>query len=441
MTVSRHTPHPSNRQRARLARLHPSLLSVSVLTGLLAATHATGAVDASPVRVVVDTPRHGERVENRVDQAPVRGAAVAEGERPADFDVMIVIDVSRSTRNASGVDIDGDGEVGVNPHDELMPPGLYDPEVVSTDPDDTILHAEAAAAKALLASLDPRRVRVGLITFGGEVDPRTFERRSLDQADAWLEVPLTPDYAQVDRAVDGIVARGPSGATNFAAGIRLAITELSALPGGRSQPRANAKKVILFLTDGVPSFPIGRADRQDPGDVEAAISAAKLAQVAGITVNTYALGPQALSFPQAVTEMARVSLGVYTPVQNPGDIVALLQGVSFANIEDVVFTNLTTGDFSTDVRLNPDGTFYGFVPVREGTNTVRVTALASDGSKGSVTFDLEFAKAGLTDKEMALELERIRNMNKELMLLRERKRIEEFRNRERKEIEIEIEGR
>ena len=54
----------------------------------------------------------------------------------------------------------------------------------------------------------------------------------------------------------------------------------------------------------------------------------------------------------------------------------LRQGVSFANVEDVVFTNLSTGDFSTDVRLNPDGSFQGYVPVREGMNRVRVNALA-----------------------------------------------------------------
>jgi hypothetical protein len=411
----------------------------ALLVLLLPWTAAAQGAERSPVQVVIETPTPGERIENRVDQAPVRGTAAAAGERPTQFDVMIAIDVSESTRQAAGTDVDGDGEVGVNPHLELMPPGLYADDVFSTDPDDTILAAEADAARALIRSLDPKRVRVGILTFGGIVDPATNQRRSLDQQDAWLEVPLTDDYTQLDRAIDMVVARGPRGATNYAAGVRLAITELSALPGGRSRPRPDAKKVILFLTDGVPTFPIGRADQSDPGDVEAAISAAKLAQVAGVTINTYALGPQALAYPKAVTEMARVSLGTYTPVQNPGDIVALLQGVSFANIEDVVFTNLTTGDFSSDVRLNPDGSFYGFVPVREGLNKVRVTALATDGSRGSVTFDLEFAKAGLSDREMALELERIRRMNKELLLLRERKRIEEFRNHERKELEIEVE--
>jgi hypothetical protein len=392
-----------------------------------------------PVRVVIESPRPGERVENRVDQAPIRGTAVAKGEQPSEFDVMVVLDVSGSTELPSGADVDGDGEIGVDPALELLPPGAFPEGMKSTDPDDSILQAEAQAARALVKGLDSRRVRVGLVTFAGEVDPTTGQRRSLSQQDAWLEVPLTNDVGQVLAAVEGVLARGPHGATNFAAGARLAVRELSGLPGARSQPRGNAKKVMLFLTDGAPSFPIGRGDATDPGDIEAAINAASLAKTAGVTINTYALGPMALGLPQALTEMARVSLGSYTPVRNPGDIVALLQGVSFANIEDVVFANLTTGELSTDVRLNPDGSFYGFVPVREGKNQVRITALSSDGSRGNANLELVFARSQLTTREMATELERIRRMNKELLLLRERKRIDEFRNKEKKELEIQVE--
>jgi len=394
---------------------------------------------AQSVRVVVDSPRSGERVENKVDQAPVRGTAVAKGEQPSDFDVMLVMDVSKSTTAASGVDVDGDGQVGIDPELELLPPGAFPPGVKNTDPEDSILHAEVGAAHALVKSLDPRRVKLGLVTFSGEVDPATGERRSPTQQDAWLEVPLTSDTAQVLHAVDAVLARGASGATDFAAGIRLAVRELAGLSGSRSQPRPNAKKVMLFLTDGVPSLPIGKGDYTDEGDVEAAVAAAQLAKSAGIMINSYALGPNALSGPFAVTELARVTLGTYTPVLNPGDIVALLQGVSFANIEDVVLANVTTGELSTDVRLNPDGSFYGYVPVREGKNVLRVTALASDGSRGSATVEVVFGRSQLSQREMALELERIRRMNKELLLLRERKRIDDFRSREKKELEIEVE--
>jgi hypothetical protein len=110
--------------------------------------------------------------------------------------------------------------------------------------------------------------------------------------------------------------------------------------------------------------------------------------------------------------------------------------VTFANIDDVVITNLTTREVSYDVDLAPDGSFSGFVPVREGHNRVRVTALASDGSSGSVELDLLFEKSGLSERELALELGRIRDRNKQLMLLVERERIQRFREQQRKVLEF-----
>jgi hypothetical protein len=276
-----------------------------------------------------------------------------------------------------------------------------------------------------------------VISFSGEMDPVSGRRLSYEQQDAWVEVPLTHEFERVRTVLPAILARGPHGGTNFAAGIRLAITELAGLSGARSQPRPDARKVILFLTDGLPTFPFGTGSVPDDGDTEAALNAARLAHKAGIVVNTYALGPNALTNPIAATEIARITLGTYMPVQNPGEIISFLQGVSFANIDDVVFTNLTTREVSYDVKLAPDGSFSGFVPVREGHNRVRVTALASDGSSGSVELDLDFQTSGLTERELALELERIRRRNKELMLLIERERIQRFREQQRKVLELE----
>jgi hypothetical protein len=127
-------------------------------------------------------------------------------------------------------------------------------------------------------------------------------------------------------------------------------------------------------------------------------------------------------------------------VQNPGDIVSFLQGTSFATVDDVVFTNLTTREVSTDVSLLPDGSFSGFVPVREGRNQVRVTALTSDGTSASIDLELEFGTTGQSQGELALELERIRERNKELTLLLERDRIKRFREQQRKELEIGVDG-
>jgi len=418
----------------------PLLLSLALLALPWTGADAAASSDPGPVRVLLERPQAGEAVENQVHLAPIRGSAVSSGERPASFDVFLVVDVSHSTRCASGVDTDRDGTLGTNPQLELLPSGTHPPDACNTDPGDSVLATEVAAARSLLRGVEPGRVRMGLITFSGDVDLETGLRLDPAQSDAWLEVPLTDDFSEVERGLDRVLERGPHGATNFSAGVRLAITELAGLRGARSRPRPDAKGVVLFLTDGTPTFPIGLAENSDEGDVEAALAAARLAHQAGVTINTYAIGPDALTSPVAATEMARETLGSFTPVRNPGDLGAVLQGVSFSNIEDVVVTNLTTGDFSTDVRLEPDGSFSGFVPVREGSNRVRVTALASDGERGSVEVDLRFSMAGISDRELAKELERIRERNKQLKLLLERKRIEAFRRREqqRKELEIEL---
>ena len=415
-------------------RLLPLLVSIVLWPAF--AAHA-----AEEVRVVVESPAPGVTLQGHVHQARITGSAAASGDEPQHFDVMLVIDVSLSTRTASGLDVDGDGILGVNPKNELLPPGAFAPDVYSTDPGDTILSAQIRAASALISALDADRVRVGVVTFQGQVGPDA-KRLRVDQEDASLEVPLTADYALVGKALGAILARGSAGATNYAAGIRLAVRELAHLSGSQSArrpPGVPVRRVILFLSDGAPTLPVGKGNVVDDGDNEAAIRAARLAQKAGISVNTYALGPQALRYPKVLTEMSRVTVGTYTPVQKPGEIITLLQGITFANVEDVVFTNLTTGDFSTDVQLSPDGGFTGYVPVADGLNRVRVSALATDGTRGSVEFDLTFARARLPGRGDMAELERIREQNKELELRRLELDIEAFRAEQRKQLEIEAE--
>jgi len=407
---------------------------------LLLAAAAVAQPAPPPVRIVVEAPAPGELVRNEFHQAPLRGVAIAQGGSPLDFDVMLVIDISGSTRAASGADVNRNGHVGLDPRRGGVPAGALPEGALSSDPGDTILAAEVRAAEALLDSL-PRsgRVRVGVISFSGELNPRTGKRRRFDQEDAWLEVPLTHDYGAVRAQLPRILARGPYGGTNFAAGLRLAITELAGLSAARSAPRPDARKVVIFLTDGSPTLPAGLGSETDPGDAEAALTAARLAERAGVRVDTYALGPEAVDSPFAATEIARLTGGTYLPVQRPGDIVSFLRAASFANVEDLIFSNLTTREVSTDVVLAPDGSFQGFVPVREGSNRVRVTALTSGGTSASVELDIDFEVAGRSGRELALELERIRQRNKDLMLLLEREPVRRFRERQRKQLELEIE--
>ena len=415
--------------------------AVAVTAALIAPLAASGVTDLEPgsVDIQIASPRPGEVVKNRVHMAPVRGAARSGTGDPVDFDVLIVLDVSHSTRYPSGIDVDEDGEIGFNPHAELIASGRYPEDLVCSDSDDMILAAEIRAARYLVEVLSAGRTRVGIVAFSGDVDPKTGRQLNSDQKDAWVEIPLTQDFEAVYRTLDAILLKGPHGATNYAAAVQLSVIELAGLPGALSEPRSAAKKVVLFLTDGVPTFPFGKGIVADTEDTEVAINASRLARKAGITINTYALGRHALASPVAVIEMARLTVGTYTPVRNPGDIVSFLQGISFANVDDVVITNLTTSEISYDVQLAPDGSFSAFVPVREGSNRVQVTALASDGGEQSVELDVNFEKSSLSERELTLELERIKRRNKELLRLIERQRIQSFRERQQKRVEIEAE--
>ncbi len=389
------------------------------------------------VRIVIESPRPGQVVRARLDMAPLHGVAQA-GNRPARFDVMLVIDVSGSTAYPSGIDVDGDGLLGVQ--ESSLVAGM--PDTKNTDPGDSVLSAEIAGGRSLLMGLDPERVRVGVVTFSGEFHPQTGRRVNFKQTDALLEVPLTPDYPQVVRTLDAVEARAPHGGTNMEAGIKLALRELAGLDGARSAPSRGAKPVILLLTDGRPSLPFGPANVEDEGDILAAIDAARLAKEAGVTVNVYGLGRLAIDYPVASTEVARVTGGLYTPVRRPGDIVTMLTGVSFANVEDVIAVNLTIGEMAgpNDILLAPDGSFRGFVPVRPGKNRIRVSALASDGSRGSTELEITFKHQARTSAELEVERERIRNRNRELGLLMERRRQDAFRKAERdRMLEIEVE--
>ena len=412
-------------------------LAIAIVLSLGVPAPGSGAPKDEPVRVVVDQPRNGEVVHGRFDMAPLSGLAQA-GTRATRFDVIVVIDVSGSTAYPSGIDVNENGELGVQRAATLAD----EPDTKNTDPGDSVLAAQIHASRALVTGLESGRVRVGVVSFSGDIDPATGRRRSAAQVDAMVEQPLTSDYDAVDRALEAVLLRGPHGGTNMEAGIKIALRELAGLAGARSKPRKHAKRVILLLTDGKPSLPFGLGSEEDQEDIDAVINAAHLARAGGVMINVYGLGPTAIDYPIAASEAARVSGGLYTPVRRPGDIVALLTGVSFANVEDVVAVNLTIAEMAgpEDILTAPDGSFKGYVPVRPGKNRVRVSALASDGSRGSTEIEFTFRHQELTDAEMNVELGRIRKRNRELQLLMERARQKAFRKsiRER-DLEIKVE--
>ncbi|HWL64701.1 MAG TPA: vWA domain-containing protein, partial [Actinomycetota bacterium] len=247
------------------------------------------------------------------------------------------------------------------------------------------------------------------------------------------------------RALQAVKLRGSNGGTDMQAGIKLAVSELAGLVGSTSEPRPAARKVMLLLTDGLPSLPFGQVNVQDPQDIEATVAAGNLAAEAGVLINVFGLGPAAggNDRPQAVTEIARLTSGRYVAVRRPGDVVTLLSGISFAAVEDVVAVNLTIGQESgrQDIVLMPDGSFRGFVPVAPGLNRIRVSALASDGTRGSTEFQITYRLQDLSDSELQAELERVRDRNRDIEVLTERRRQDAFRRSERERaLTLEVEG-
>jgi len=422
-----------------LLLLGPGAQRVRAAEEPAAAAEAAARGEADPrVRVAVTDPRPGVTVRGRFDMVQIAGIAQA-GPRDALFDVILVLDISGSTSQPSGIDVDGDGELGVAIA-PLIRVGNAMPQ--NSDPGDSILAAEILGARRLLEALDPSRVNVGVVTFSGEFDRQSGTRVSLEQVDAQVDLPLTDSYDQVRVALDAVQARGAYGGTNLEAGIKRALFELTGLEGAVSTPRPDARKVIIILTDGAPSLPFGSVAVSDPEDITAAVEAARLAQSAGVAINVFGLGPSAIDYPVAPTEVTRVTGGVYVPVRRAGDIVTVLSGISFADVDDVVAVNLTLGEEAhpDDVILQPDGSFRGFVPVRPGVNRIRISALATDGTRGSTDLEVNFQHQDLTDAELEAELDRVRKRNREIRMVSERERQNAERERIRERgLELEVE--
>jgi hypothetical protein len=370
------------------------------------------------------------------------------------FDVMIVIDVSLSTAESTGVDVNGNGVVGAS---GLQ--GLFRGQ----DPGDSILAAEVAAARRLLANLDPRSARVGVASFAGDVSQGggILVIGGSQMPSALTEQPLTSDYPRVERALDAILARGPWGNTHMAAGLDQATIELLGLRGSLSEPNPKSSKVVLFLTDGLPTLPV---ELNMAENVRAAVRAAERARRQGIQVHTFAIGQEALSGPIAPIEMASRTGGVFTPVRHPADIVTAMGEVSLANIESLTVRNLTTGRDADEVKLALDGTWTALVGLKVGRNRIEVTARASDGSEARREIELQHAPdaalpevpPGLvasrnlllearlqTLKQVGLGIERERDEQTRrdlaLQIEEERRQAQERAARQRRELRLEAE--
>ncbi len=388
------------------------------------------------VHLEIEYPRDGAVVSDSVCGAFVSGRAIAMRGNVRRFDVIMVIDTSRSTIDPAGTDINGNGVVGKRRLGSLG--AIF--STASTDPGDSILAAEVAAARQLLRGLDPRSTRVGVVTFAGE-PPESGPAWRRTKA-AYTIQSLTREYALVERALDDIVAGEPMGSTHMAAGVDRATVELMGLRGALSQPDPESDKVVFFFTDGQPTLPYGPEAEGD--NVRAVLRAAERAKRGRVRIHSFAIGPDALEGPIATVEMANRTDGFFTPVRHPGDLVDVVEEVSFANLDSVELHSVTTGDPASPFRSTADGTWGGFIRMEPGLNRVQVRVRADDGTELTRSIEVHFVPEAPTPplpRELVVQrnrlLEDCLRETKRLRLEAEREEAERVRRELRVEIERE----
>lgn len=107
----------------------------------------------------------------------------------------------------------------------------------------------ADAVNSLTSALDTKKetldVKYSVITFAGD-DGTNAASKDIDWTDSASDVNTT--IGKID----------PDGGTNYQAGIRMAKTQLN-------QARPDAQKVVIFLTDGIPTYYIGGGNGREYG--------------------------------------------------------------------------------------------------------------------------------------------------------------------------------
>jgi Mg-chelatase subunit ChlD len=320
-----------------------------------------------PLSLEIELPAEGDVVGGEPATFVAGRARRGDAQRT---DVVFAIDVSGSTGAPSGADVNGNGVVGAPP--TLQGEGFL--SLGSTDPGDSVLAAEIAAMRRLLARLDPRRTRVGVVTFAGQA----LESGALVDDPALTEIALGSDYASVQSALDRVLARGANGATHMAAGVDRATVEVLGTRRAYSKGDPASEKVLVLLSDGKPTLP-------EPGDdaanVEAVLQAGLRARRAKIRAFTYAVGSEALESPLALLELAGFTGGRFTPVRDPARLSELVVQVDFSDVGTLAVRNATLDVPAHASELGADGSFGAYVPLVVGRNEIEVSAVGPDGAR------------------------------------------------------------
>lgn len=340
--------------------LRPSLPFRASLLALVCASLAS-AESPAHLRLFVESPRSGSELVDAEVFLTGRALRIDDGDKELrPFEVVIVIDTSASARAPSGADVDEDGRTGRARWRWLLGFMGSRLSLPSTDPGDSILAAEVAAAENLLEQLDPATTRVGLVSFaGGE----------FNQPDAKTLIGLTHVYTDVEQALEDLRQSKPAGMTNLSAAVDRAYRDLA-------EGVPDSRKIALLMTDGQPTLP--RLD-EPAYNAQLAFDAAHESSLKGVRIDVFGIGSQATRNPKVNQEVARLTGGTYVSVDHPSDLVSAFAGIRLASIANVRIENQTTRSQADFSHVGSDGSFSSTVALAPGRNLIGVTATSTDG--------------------------------------------------------------
>lgn len=299
------------------------------------------------VTVAVESPAPGATVGSGEDcTAGVRVAGAASAGGTGAHDVYFVVDSSGSTAGDSGRDLDGDGQ------------------------NETTLEAELEAVRAFVSLLDPATVRVALIEFSAVIPIPPGEPS--EQGRIRTVQGLTADFDAFFRGLDTIRTDGSVGATDYGG----ALNELAAEYDRNGDPTRG--QVAFFLSDGKPTFPRFPYDTTETPDVDWAMQGAGACAARAITVNTYEVG--VFDDLSVLLDVASTTGGTFYPTLSDGAIVEALPGSSLVGIQEVIVTNLLTGE-TVVASLAPDGSFSADVEIVPGENELLIRVVSDGGEE------------------------------------------------------------
>jgi Mg-chelatase subunit ChlD len=283
-------------------------------------------------------------------EAQVIGRVLLQDRRP--HDLYIVVDSSGSTAGTSGVDVDGDGAVGVGDWRS------------NTDPGDSTLRAELEAVRRGLSVWQGHDVRVAIEEYSAVIPIPPGEPS--EQGRIRTVQGLTADFNAVRTGLDTIASADSVGGTDYGG----ALLEL-AREFDRSGTPAR-KPIAFFLSDGKPTYPRYPYDQTEPPDVDYALEGAAAVASRGLATSTLEIG--VFDDVGVLRDVARLTGGTLLPGLGGVQLLDALASMNLDGFTQVEFVNETTGERGW-TNLDAFGFFTATIQLADGPNNLTFVAI------------------------------------------------------------------